>query len=1052
MKNIEDIYPLSPMQQGMLFHSTYAPEEGMYVEQTSCAIRGSIDVARFEQAWQRVMERHPILRTAFLQDGDGDPMQIVFSGVPVPLERQDWRGVPEVEQNRRLDDLLAADRGRGFQLAEAPLMRLALIRTAEDAFRFVWTHHHILLDGWSVPRLFGEVFAFYGGGQLPPVRPYRDYIAWLEGQDAAKAEAFWRGNLAGLAGPTRLPVESQTPGTPGYVVQHKPLTAEVTAALQSLARQCRVTLSTVVEGAWAVLLSRCSGESDVVFGATVAGRPAELPGAEAMIGLFINTLPVRVKVDPRARLEDWLQRLQDAHARIRQFEHSRLVDIQAWSGVPHGVPLFENIVVLENYPIESAVEQQMSTLAIGDVRQSSRTNYPITLVVSPGQRLGLEIAYDTSRYDEATVDRMLGHLGRLLETMRPDGRVADLEMLAEPERAQVLSFIGARVEFPGEASIHGVFEAWAARQPEADAVVCGAERLSYAELDRRAGALAVDLRRRGVGPETLVAISMERSAGMVVAALGVLKAGGAFLPVDPGYPQERIDYMLADARPALVLRSAEPEAGRGDPGAAPASPLNLAYVIYTSGSTGRPKGTLLGHRGFVNLAQALARDLGLGPGSRLLQFASFSFDAAVCEIFAALLSGSALCVPERETLLSAASLVRYLREQRVTAATLPPSLLRVLPADELPDFTAVMSVGEACPADVVEKWAAGRRFLNGYGPTETTVGACWQTLEPGAPVGIGRPIANVEIYIVSPEVELLPVGVPGELVIGGVGLARGYLGRPELTAERFVPNPFSGAPGARLYRSGDLARWRGDGTLEYLGRIDEQVKLRGFRIELGEIEAVLRERVAQAVVVLRDERLVAYVVGEAAGLREHLAGRLPDYMVPAAFVSLEQLPLAPNGKVNRRALPEVSDLELLRRRLSGSPDPGRRDVGGDMAAGAAGEAGRHSRQLLRTGRALAFSHAVAGARRDRVRSRGGGAGAVRASHRGRVGRGDRRRAGHSGAAHRARRAPAGRAAALVCPAAVVVPRSTGAQQPVLQQPGGGAAERTVGHRRGWRKP
>ncbi|HOR01271.1 MAG TPA: amino acid adenylation domain-containing protein [Anaerolineae bacterium] len=979
-RDIEAVYPLSPVQQGMLFHSVYAPHSGVYVEQLSCTLHGELDIAAFEGAWCQAMARHAVLRTAFVWKRLDRMLQAVQRQVPLPLEQQDWRSLPPEEQEARLQTYLEADRRAGFDLSKAPLLRLTLFRTADAVHRLVWTHHHLLLDGWSLPLLLREVFAFYEARRqgreldLPLPRPYADYIAWLKARDGAQAEAYWRSALAGMRAPTPLVVERMAAagaeGPAKCSELRRRLSVQASEALQSLARRQQVTLSTVVQGAWALVLSRYSGEEDVAFGVTVSGRPADLPGAETMVGLFINTLPLRVHVPPQGRVGAWLTALQAQQAGLHQWEHTPLVDIQGWSEVPRGQPLFESIVVFENYPAGDLVAGRGS-LGICDVRTIEQTNYPLTVVAAPGSGLELRISYDCGRFASGTVERMLGHLETVLVAIAAGSEqpLATLPMLTAAERQALDGWNDTAVDYGDVRCFHQLFEEHAARTPGAVALAFERQQLSYGELNRRANQLAHHLLRRGLAREALVAICLDNSPEMIVAVLAVLKAGGAYLPLDASYPPERLAFMLGDAQAAFLLtqaalRPALPDAGAEaicldadwpaiarepaeDPGVA-VGPGDLVYAIYTSGSTGRPKGTLVEQRGLANLAHALVDMFATGPGSRVLQFASFSFDASVADIAMALAGGATLCLAPREVLHSVPDLLALLRDQAITTVTLPPAVLKLLPDEDLPALRTVASAGEACTWDVWARWAPGRRFLNGYGPTENTVSASFgqvgERIAEAATVPIGSPIANVQLHVLDRHLQPAPVGVPGELYIGGAGLARGYLNRPELTAERFVERPATVPPsggdgrtvgadslsppvgrtvgghpvggGGRLYRTGDLVRRLDDGTLEFLGRIDDQVKVRGFRVELGEVEAALAQHPAlqQAAVIAREGeagvmQLVAYVVpaGDAlptpGELRGYLRRSLPDHMLPAACVTLPALPLTPSGKVDRRALP-----------------------------------------------------------------------------------------------------------------------------------------------------
>ncbi|HEY0607971.1 MAG TPA: condensation domain-containing protein, partial [Herpetosiphonaceae bacterium] len=567
MKNVEDVYSLSPMQQGMLFHTLYEGEPGVYVTQTVYNFHGAFDVPAFQRAWQQVVERHQTLRSAFLWAGLDEPLQLVRQKVRLPWQVEDWRDLSPGEQDARLDAFLAADRRRGFDLAKAPLMRLALFQVADARYRCVWTQHHLLLDGWSVPLVFNEVFAAYDAfvrGQplaLPRLRPYRDYIAWLQRQDLAQAETFWRQLLHGFTTPTRLVVDhplAPDAGEARYTDQHIVLAEPTTVALQALARQHGLTLNTVVQGAWALLLSRYSGEPDVVFGATVAGRPADLPGVETMVGLFINTVPVRVLVPQDAILLPWLQQLQGQQAELRQYEYSPLVQVQSWSEVPRGQPLFESLVVFENYPEEnnSSEDSDGPTLIIEHTQTEEQGSYPLALIAVPGPALVLRFNYDRRRFDEATIGRMLGHLRTLLAGMaeQPAQRLGALPLLTPEESARLLDdWPVTPAPAPPRACLHELVAAQAARTPDAVALVYAGQQLTYRELDERATQLAYYLRQQGVGLEVPVALLLERSPDQIVALLAVLKAGGAYLPLDPALPAARLQYVLQDAQVPLVL-------------------------------------------------------------------------------------------------------------------------------------------------------------------------------------------------------------------------------------------------------------------------------------------------------------------------------------------------------------------------------------------------------------------------------------------------------------------------------------------------------------------
>ncbi|HEV7215989.1 MAG TPA: condensation domain-containing protein, partial [Chloroflexota bacterium] len=625
--DIADIYELSPLQQGLLFHSLYAPGSETYVVQFACALQGDVDIPAFRRAWQRLLERHDAFRTSFHATELRQPLQVVHHRVDVPWREEDWRGLPKAEREARREAFLAADRAAGFDPAAAPLMRLTIFRMTEDSYWFTWTHHHLLIDGWSLGVVLGDLQRLYSAFRrgeeavLPPVRPYRDYVAWLQEQDPTAAEAFWRGQLRGVTAPTGLSISRQESGPAGsnarYGERRIELTPALTAALGAVARQAQVTLNTVVQGAWALLLSHYAGSQDVLFGVTVSGRPPDLPGVEQMVGCFINTLPARVQVPGAALLRPWLQGLQAQQAEARQYEFSALVDIQGWSAVPRDTPLFETLLVFENYPIAAALDGDADhdpILLAKDLRVAERTNYPLTLAVAPATVLGLRLLYDRGRVSEAASERLLDHFVTLLAAIaaNPERRLAAMPLLpAWEQRRLVVEWNQTALAAEAERSITQLVAEQARRRPQAPAVVTATSVLSYADLDRQANRLAHRLQRLGVGPDRLVGVLLERSSALIVAQLAILKAGGAYLPLDPALPPERLAAMLADAHAvALLTRAAlaeplpavtaaviyleEEELFRDtEPAACPseqAGPDHLAYVIYTSGSTGRPKG------------------------------------------------------------------------------------------------------------------------------------------------------------------------------------------------------------------------------------------------------------------------------------------------------------------------------------------------------------------------------------------------------------------------------------------------------------------------------
>ncbi|MBW4428169.1 MAG: amino acid adenylation domain-containing protein [Nostoc desertorum CM1-VF14] len=965
---IEDIYELSPMQQGLLFHTLTAPNSGTYFEQLSCTLQGEFNVAAFRQAWQQVVDRHPILRTAFFWEGLEQPYQVVYRQATLPWEELDWRDLSAQEQQTRLEELLVSDRQRGFELSQPTLLRLTLIQLTDDTYQFIRSHHHILLDGWSWSILWEEVYCIYQAlcqgkdANLAPVLPFRDYITWLQQQDLSSAEAFWQQKLKGFTAPTKLMVDQIPNSLPSqgedFDNQHIFLSESLTDALQSLTRKHQLTLNVLIQGVWAVLLSRYSGEQNVVFGATSSGRPPELPGVERIAGLFLNTLPLRVEVSPKASLLTSLKQLQIEQIETRQYEYTALSQIQRWSEISPGLPLFESIVVFNNFPLDQARWKLGESIGSSNYRSFEKTNYPLTLTVVPSSQLKLDIGYDTRRFDTATIARFLEHIQSWLENIvtNPQGRLLDLQPVTDKDRYKILQeWNNTQTEYPQDLCIHHLFEQQVERTPDTVAVVFKNQQLTYRQLNTRANQLAHYLQKLGVGAEVLVGICVERSLEMLIGILGILKAGGAYVPLDPSYPQQRLAFMVQDAQVSVLLTQ-QHLAATLPPHQAQlvcidsdwnnisqhshchlshkTSTDNRAYVIYTSGSTGQPKGVQITHGSLVNFLTAMHHTLGLTPEDIFLSVTTLSFDIAALELYLPLIVGAGVVVVSREVATDGISLLKTLTLSQATVMQATPATWRMLLAAGWQDTQPlkILCGGEALDSTLAYQLRErSQQVWNLYGPTETTIWSSLHKVEhtdnlesAKSIVSIGRPIANTQFYILDQNQQLVPVGVTGELYIGGAGLARGYLNRPELTAQRFIANPFSQQTNARLYRTGDLARYLLDGSIEFLGRIDNQVKLRGFRIELGEIEAAINQHpaVSTSVVVVRQDEaanqsLVAYVSVQPQQtltipeLHRILESMLPSYMVPSAFVTLDVLPLTPNGKVDRKALPAADITHLL---------------------------------------------------------------------------------------------------------------------------------------------
>ncbi|HEY2740462.1 MAG TPA: condensation domain-containing protein, partial [Thermoanaerobaculia bacterium] len=1227
--HVEMLDELSPMQQAMLFHSLMAPGSGVYVIQMSLRMTGGLDLPAFEQAWRSLVARHPVLRTAFFWEDMETPRQVTFREVSLEITRTSWRDVGDVggigdiggmgaaEQEERLAAFLAADRARGFDLAEAPLLRLALFELAEDVHQLVWTQHHLITDGWSQGLVLHELLRTYGAltaghdPALPPVPGFHEYLVWLQRQDLGANEAFWRRSLDGFSTPTFLAARTDRteriaePDGTDARRRDLALPAAVSAALRAVARRRRLTLNTLAQGAWALLLAQESSREDVAFGVTAAGRPADLPGAESIVGPFLNTLPLRVRLAPEHRLHGWLAGLQEQQVEARRHEHAPLVDVQRWSGLPAGVALFDHILVFENLLLPEESAHPVAGLKIEEGAGSSLTNYPLNVVVVPGNELLLSLRWDGARCGGPETVRLLERLARLLTVFseayseggseKMDPRLDELPLLLAGERQQLLREWNDTADSRrSDLLLHQLFAAQVEARPDALAAVWEGRTWTYRELAERAHRLAALLGRLGVERGTTVGVWMERSLDMLAAVIGILEAGGTYVPLDAAWPADRVETILTGTGAPVILTSRatlpamerlrwrlprlddvvcldvetqepEPEAldtaairslfdfvadratdrvtaggfvsrrtglpfseaevdeyrdrvlslaapwlrpgarvlevgsGSGlilwemarrvgssgrivglDPsghtqecnreharaagvanvenvelptgfaheigerfgpgsfdlvlfastvqffpgprylekvvaeamsllapggallladvidarreaagetlaldeelfrdlgraeihhrtegfanelgerydvllqpgeverrkrtwtgwhvGQSPAtqpvtltSPEDVAYIIHTSGSTGLPKGIAVQHAPAVNLIHWINRTFGVGRADRLLFITSLAFDLSVWDIFGMLAAGGTVHVASEAALREPAELVRLLTTEPVTVWDSAPAALQQL-APLFPDSTGapsplclVMLSGDWIPVtlpDQVRTAFPSARVISLGGATEATVWSNWYPLDgatavdPSWPsIPYGRPIGNARYHALDASLRPCPIGVPGDLFIGGDCLSVGYTVQPEMTATSYLPDPFAGEPGARLYRTGDRVRYFPDGNLEFLGRVDQQVKIHGYRIELGEIEvALLRHRqVREAVMQVLDGRLVAWVVPrdgetapEAQGLRAWLAESLPSYMLPAAFVVLATLPVTPNGKLDRAALP-----------------------------------------------------------------------------------------------------------------------------------------------------
>ncbi|MGC8100977.1 amino acid adenylation domain-containing protein [Metapseudomonas otitidis] len=985
LREVEDIYPLSPMQEGLLMHTLLEPGSGIYMMQYCYSVETEIDPERFARAWQAVGQRHDALRTTFSWTVGERLLQIVRRTAQPDVQLHDWRDVPAAEHEAKLREMLAEERRQGFDLQGAVPFRLRLIQLGERRFGFVLSNHHILIDAWCRSLLVDEFFELYAAlgegreARLAPASRYADFIRWLKRQDLPASVQLWREQLAGFEQPTGLPFDRQPLKDAGHSSigdLHAQLEAHEGRQLRELAQRHQLTVNTLVQAAWALVLHRYSGSRDLVFGVTVAGRPVDVPDMQRTVGLFINSIPLRVHL-PEAgsatTVSGWLQQLFTLNLRLREHEHLPLVDIQACSEIGKGQSLFDSLFVFENAPIEDGVLTQVENLNISSDSGRTHTNYPMTVVIYPGDALGLHLSYDRRWFDETTVSQLLGDFKRLLLALGEhlEARFDALPLLGPDEREHLLhTFNQSDRDYPLDGGYPRLFEAQAAQHPQRIAASCQGESWSYAQLDALGNRMAQALLEAGVQPDQSVALLAERGLPLLGMILGTLKAAAGYLPLDPHLPAQRLRHILTLSRapvlvcteaclPALAPLLAEvEEAARprllvwkhvqdGRAATAPCLPIgprHLAYVIYTSGSTGAPKGVMVEQAGMLNNQLSKLPYLGLGMDDVIAQTASQSFDISVWQFLTAGLCGARVEIVPDEIAHDPEALLNHVNQAGITVLESVPSLIQgMLEAAPiaLPGLRWMLTTGEAMPPELARRWL--QRYpriplVNAYGPAEcsddVSLTRVVETDTGSTYLPIGLPTDNNQLHVLDGQLELVCPRAVGELCISGTGVGRGYVGDPVRTALSFVPDPFARVPGQRLYRSGDLVRRRLDGVLEYVGRVDHQVKIRGFRIELGEIEARIREQegVRDIAVLAQDlavgRHLVAYLVADAASwgvrgdseddqraireaLKAALRRQLPDYMVPAHWVLLESMPLNANGKLDRKALAQLDTRQLL---------------------------------------------------------------------------------------------------------------------------------------------
>ncbi|WP_253829857.1 non-ribosomal peptide synthetase [Prauserella aidingensis] len=958
VRPVSDVLPATSLQAGLSFHTMAAgdADADVYVVQAILTLTGELDQRRLADAARELLRRQPALRVHLATTAAGEVVQVVPAEPDLDWQLIDMSTTDSGTVASGDEDLEARfaarcreELERPFDPEVPPLIRFRLFRFGPAEHRLVLTNHHALLDGWSMPLTGRTLLGLYrelgGGPAVPPSASPQDYHHWLAGRDRDAALDAWRDALSGVDEATRLaPATARREvARPGAVTLE--LGEEFSERLSAFARARGITVTTVLQTAWGLLLGRLTRRRDVVFGCPVSGRPAEVDGVESMIGQLGNTIPVRVRCCADQSAADLLEAVHEESVALADHHHLGLPDIQRAIGVGE---LFDTMLVMENFPFNGAGLAVDEKVALADVDITDATHYPLTVIALPGDALSLVLSYQPHAFTDDTVRGYARWLHALLTELvtdadRPVGR---LPMLDAADTAAVLHRGTSRVPAKPRDGVLETFASWVARTPDAEALVCRSRSLTYAELDRLANRLAHRLLDAGAGPEQPVGMLLGRDVEMIVALLGILKAGAVYLPLDPDYPNDRLAYMIGDARPvafvtdagalatlggevpgdgtvvrvddpAVLGDPAEPTDRDADPAHARAqlTPDSLAYVIYTSGTTGQPKGVAVTHRGIPDLIALQEEVVGVTERDRYLHFASTSFDVAFWQTMVPLASGGTLVVAPDEVRVPGDELLDYIAEHRLTGVNLLPSFLSAVPEDRTVPGDVFFVVGaERLDPELADRWGTGRRALfNAYGPTEVTINSVTWHYEPGetGAVPIGRPDPNVRAYVLDDGLQPVGTGAPGELYLAGPKLARGYLGRPGQTSQAFVADPY-GEPGSRMYRTGDVVYWRPDGQLVFLGRADRQVKVRGFRIELAEIETALTRHPdvrGCAVVVRNGRQLVGYVIPAGGAefdpvrLREDLLGQLPDYMVPAAFVRLDRLPLTPGGKLDEHALP-----------------------------------------------------------------------------------------------------------------------------------------------------
>ncbi|KOP63787.1 hypothetical protein AMS62_00005, partial [Bacillus sp. FJAT-18019] len=950
MNNISDIYQLSPMQQGMLFHTLYDMEKNNsnpYINQLSFSVQHDLDLNLFNESWEKVIQHYDILRTSFEWEELKNPFQIVLNNVDFSISLKDWSSLSVENREKEITTFMQNDVNTGFVLSKPPLMRVTVIKESDKNYRVIWTFHHLLLDGWSIPLVLRDVFQTYLGmskGEnniLSPFSHYKPYIQWIKSKDEAVSKEFWTKELGDISAPTPVPLRSREEKIINkYHQKNFSISEHQTNKLISWAKSEHITLNTLIQGAWSYLLSYYSGDSTVIFGVTSSGRPYDLEGSNEMVGMLVNTLPTCIKVEKGKKINQWLKELQIKDLERREHEHSSLIDIKEWSQFSRRDNLFDTLFVFENYPVD--LEDLIANISVSNVKFHEQNNFPLSLIVTPGKNLSFNFMYCENVISEDSVQELFLRLSHLIEAFISNKSefISDVSLTTLEEKKFLFDTYNGPISTFKDRTVLQEFENQVRVNPNKIALKMNDDVITYKELNERSNQFAHYLKRKNFVAGGRVVVCLERSFNFVISILGILKAGGAYIPLDPVIPLNRKKYIVNDCGASFVITEEYLDElgkdyieqiifkqneksifdGNCDDFKLEISSDDLAYIIYTSGTTGQPKGVMITHENLYNYIE-WARKTYTTHTANFPLYSSISFDLTVTSIYLPLICGGSVIIFDQEDALTV--LREIFAHPEITAVKLTPSHLKLIEHMDInlvdhSVYTLIVG-GENLPTESARKIHSkfkGKVFIyNEYGPTEATVGCMTYLYSPDAQIGdsvpIGEPSDNMHIYVLDDYLQPVPFGVKGEIYISGVGIAKGYLNQPELTKKKFIPNPFFTSE--KMYKTGDLAMWSKNGILEYVDRIDNQVKIRGYRIELGEVEAVLSRHpsIQQASVVAKmfregDLQLVGYVVGDLsrAELRAYLKTQLPEYMIPAYLVELETLPLTPNGKVDTRALPD----------------------------------------------------------------------------------------------------------------------------------------------------